>query len=66
MKNVEITKGSAILKVSQDEISIIINCMNETLEAVEDWEFQTRLGVSPDEVKKMIQFFLGVHSDINT
>ncbi len=35
------------LEVSQLELSVLINALNEALEAVEAWEFSTRVGVEP-------------------
>ena len=34
-----------------DEIAFISNAINEALEAVEDWEFETRTGKSRTEAK---------------
>lgn len=33
------------LSLSKEEFLVLASCVNETLEAVEDWEFSTRVGV---------------------
>jgi len=38
-----------IISLSADELVFINNTINETLEAVEDWEFETRTGKSRTE-----------------
>jgi hypothetical protein len=35
-----------VLVLTMDEASTLTNCTNETLEALDDWEFDTRVGVS--------------------
>lgn len=38
--------GRIILEVCDEELMAFNNCMNETLEALQEWEFETRVGVS--------------------
>jgi hypothetical protein len=47
------SNGDADLTItlSADQLAFIINAINETLEAVEDWEFETRTGKSRAEAK---------------
>ncbi|MFJ8962830.1 hypothetical protein ACIRG5_25910 [Lentzea sp. NPDC102401] len=33
------------LSLTKEEFYTLANCVNETLEAVQDWEFSTRVGV---------------------
>ena len=44
MEVTNITKNNATITVSIDELVFLSNAINETLEAVEEWEFQTRTG----------------------
>lgn len=41
------------LTFSPDELSTICNMFLETLEALEEWEFDIRTGVKREEAKKM-------------
>ena len=45
------------LSVNEDELVAIINALNETLGLIEDWEYQTRMGVSKEEVTAMLDQF---------
>jgi hypothetical protein len=38
------SKDKIIISFRPSEIAFLANAINETLEAVEDWEFQTRTG----------------------
>ena len=38
--------GRIILELSDEEVMAFSNCLNETLEALQDWEFETRVGVN--------------------
>ncbi len=42
-------KGRATISLSEQEAITLVNAINEAREAVEDWEFQTRVGVEPEE-----------------
>lgn len=45
--NLENANGEqrVILHLSPEELSFLAGAVNETIEAVDDWEFSTRLGV---------------------
>lgn len=47
------TDPGIVLSVSQDEFLLIHNAIGESLEAVKDWEFSTRLGVEADVARKL-------------
>jgi hypothetical protein len=53
MDVVEVADGRAVIALHATEIVAIMNSMNEALEAVEDWEFSTRLGVEKDFVRSL-------------
>ncbi|SDM67664.1 hypothetical protein SAMN04489726_2855 [Allokutzneria albata] len=40
--------------LTASDVSLLVNCMNETLEALEDWEFSTRVGADKAQVKAMM------------
>jgi hypothetical protein len=39
--------GEMTISVTLDELRLLASSIGEALEAVEDWEFQTRLGAEP-------------------
>jgi hypothetical protein len=50
-------KSGISLKLNLNEIIMLNNSMNEVLEKIEDWEFQTRIGYSKDEIRKLLNQF---------
>ena len=54
MKEVERLEGGVIVAFSDDELSMIISSMGETLEALEDWEFETRTGFQREEIRQLL------------
>ena len=51
------TNGPVRADLQRSDLILIANAINEVLngpEAVEDWEFQTRLGVSRDEARRLL------------
>ena len=47
--------GRFLIDVSTDELTIINNALNESLECIEGWEYQTRIGWSSAYVKTMLE-----------
>jgi hypothetical protein len=45
------------IELSQAEYNAIASALGETLEALEDWEFQTRTGTTPDFVRQLLREF---------
>lgn len=47
-----------VFKFSDEELVAVANALNEVLHgsyAIEDWEFQTRVGVTRDAAKRLLQ-----------
>ncbi len=44
-----IDEDTVMVRLNAREIIVLANALNEAREAVEDWEFVTRLGVTPAE-----------------
>lgn len=42
-----------VMIASREEVAILMSCIGETSEALEDWEFQTRVGVTRDVTERM-------------
>ena len=61
MEVIHIENGRASIRLSEEEAVILLNAINEAREAVEDWEFQTRIGVEPavvDVLRKELRTLL--------
>jgi hypothetical protein len=44
METLSVKGDKVMVVVSADELSFLLNAINETLEAVDEWEFHTRTG----------------------
>lgn len=44
---------SATIVVSREELAMIVSAMNEVLQCLEEWEFQTRMGWTPEQVRAL-------------
>lgn len=55
MKTETTADGGATVELDAQEFVAFANCLNETLEAIEDWEFSTRVGVERSVVEAMLQ-----------
>lgn len=42
-----------VLVATSDQLRLLASSIRETLEAVEDWEFHTRVGVQPAELRAL-------------
>jgi len=62
MEATNITKDKITINFSPEELAFLSNAINEALEAVEEWEFQTRTGETPKRAKE-IQAQLGESLD---
>lgn len=40
--------------LSKFEVSGLINALNESLESLDEWEYQTRMGLTEEEASKLI------------
>lgn len=41
------------VELSEHELVLLMNAINEALNAVDEWEFETRLGARPAEAKEL-------------
>jgi hypothetical protein len=56
-------EGNTILaRLNFSEILALSNALNESLEHLEEWEFETRMGVSCDQVRILLSTFNKVQS----
>ena len=54
MRLVRKEKNGTVLAFTADELAVIGNALNESLERLEDWEFATRMGAGKAEVEKLL------------
>ncbi len=49
----EIDDGEVVIAATRDELVLLAGSLNEALEAIEGWEFDSRLGGSPDDARAL-------------
>jgi len=54
MKATDITKDKITIAFSPGELAFLCNAVNESLETVEEWEFQTRTGEMRKSATEML------------
>ncbi len=47
----EVSDDEVVLATTRDELATLAGAINEALEAVEEWEFDTRLGVTREQAR---------------
>ena len=52
-----IKANELVVTITRDEVSLVNNAINEALGAVEEWEFQTRVGVTTAEARALRSTF---------
>lgn len=57
MELIETSAASTVIALTADELSTVQNALNEILhgpEAIEEWEFSTRVGATREEATKLL------------
>lgn len=49
----EITREDVVIATSRDELVGLANAITEALQAIEDWEFDTRVGLLPEDARNL-------------
>ena len=44
-----------LLRLTRNDVALLASALRETLEAVEDWEFETRVGESRDRAREALR-----------
>lgn len=57
MHVLEQTLDNVTLRISKTEAETLCNALNESLENLDDWEFETRMGVPKDAVERLLGAF---------
>jgi hypothetical protein len=64
MKVVQFGPGGVTVQLTRDEIGFIGNAINETIEALDAWEFSTRTGTTIPEAKDIQQQIKKIYSEM--
>lgn len=64
MRVVEFGQGGVTVQLTRDEVGFIGNAINETIEALDAWEFSTRTGTTIPEAKDIQQQIKKIYADI--
>lgn len=51
MDRVDVSEDVAVLRVNARDLELLRSAIREANEALEDWEFETRMGCSRDELR---------------
>jgi hypothetical protein len=57
MELIDASAAATVVEITADEINTLQNALNEILqgpEAIEEWEFQTRVGVTREEARELL------------
>lgn len=49
----QVADDEVVIATTRDELAILAGAINEALEAVNEWEFDTRLGLMPDQARAL-------------
>jgi hypothetical protein len=49
------SNDGAVLRLKRHELEFLINAVNESLEALDDWEFQTRTGTEKEQARQILK-----------
>lgn len=48
-----IDPAEVVIAINRDELVGLANCIGEALNAIDDWEFDTRVGLLPEEARSL-------------
>lgn len=51
--DVEVADDELVIATTRDELATMAGAINEALESVDEWEFDTRLGVTRDQARAL-------------
>lgn len=49
----QVAENELVIATTRDELAVLAGAINEALEAVEEWEFDTRVGATPDQAREL-------------
>jgi hypothetical protein len=57
MEILEEQEKGILVRLTADDVVALNNALNESLEHLEEWEFETRMGVTKSEVQALLNTF---------
>jgi hypothetical protein len=54
MKEIERRSDEVVVSLTHDDLDMIISGLRETLQEVQDWEFDTRTGFERDDMRRFL------------
>ncbi|MCC5830685.1 MAG: hypothetical protein JJU36_14660 [Phycisphaeraceae bacterium] len=66
MDLIEIEQETGVCRLTADEIAMLLNAINESSQALEDWEYSTRMGFERAAVDKLRQSLKDMLTSIDT
>lgn len=55
MEIIRASGENAVVELSRDELVLLANAINESREAIEEWEFSTRMGAEVVEANQLME-----------
>lgn len=54
MQLLTINDSTLTLQFTREEVAVLGNALNEALEALDDWEIETRMGCAKEEAERLL------------
>lgn len=65
MNAIVINKDKIILELSQDELGVLCCALNEVCDGIEEWEFETRMGIKIEDARIILDFLYTTYISVN-
>jgi hypothetical protein len=49
----EVADSEVVVAVTRDELAVLASAVGEALQAIDDWEFGTRVGAKPSDARAL-------------
>ena len=65
MNAIKICKDKIVLELSQDELGVLSNALNEVCNGIEVWEFDTRMGINIENARIILESLTSIYKKAN-
>lgn len=65
MNAVKFHEEKIILEISKNELKVLINALNEVCNSIEEWEFETRMGIYIEDATTMLEYLISIYKKSN-
>lgn len=65
MDAIKINKDKITLELSKDELGVLSNALNEVCNGIEVWEFDTRIGMSIEKARNILESLTSIYNEAN-